>query len=240
MTKRSVRLNRLEPNTSYNYVITASAADGRKYRYFGKFNTLNRTVKVTLERLSVNSVKRGQLKFFFAVHNDWLRDQEGWVIQYPGGDGQVVNLFNQTWADIDVHSVVDAAPGSLHVAVLGVDHHPTGQSGVLRSFGEACYTGRVRGEGDPAGSYFLQSSTGSSQACTWSTAYDEVDTSANDADRPGVYPFKLRTGQGGSLMFEVSGRIEVTYSDQPSAQPRSPVRTNVSDGLKTGGVLIRR
>jgi len=238
--ERRVRMNRLEPDTTYNYVITAATRDGSKYRHWGKFKTLNRTVKVVFESVRMTSMRHGNLRFSFSANGEWLSDGNGGVLtrSYFGDPASAPTIGFKTSTGLyggnpggppppgalRVETMVQPAPGSLQLVVLGLDRR------------EQLAAGTTGGDPRPYGK-----DSGSENGMQWSSASADIDTSANDSDQPGAYPFSFRTNQqGGNLVFEVKGRLEVSYSDQPSAKPRGPVTTKVGDTIKSGGTTLIR
>src|SRR5258708_6945497 len=53
--QRTARMRELQPNTTYYYVITTGAPDGSTRRYWDKFRTIDRFVKIVFARLLVGS-----------------------------------------------------------------------------------------------------------------------------------------------------------------------------------------
>lgn len=235
LTQRSLRLKQLAPNTTYHYVISTRAPDGQLHRDWGSFKTLNRVVKVKFERVLVTedglNGNAGAFSFKFAVNDEWLRIPTGNLVSFPR-DNTFTPIGEKEWRDIPTETVLDGAPDMVPLMVYGlvVGRGPLGLGGGGSGlFAQNSATNQdPRPKGQDSGAAGFQ---------VWNTARDEVDASANDNDLPGTYPFTIRTPAGQGPVFEIAGRLEVSYSEPPQPAPANPLgKINIGNLIRQGGI----
>jgi hypothetical protein len=190
----------LSRNTEYHYLINAPEGTGRvlgrrhlpdpAHQQVGTFRTLRTDVKVRIDNIYIiddsDDGGNGELAFTFTINGyRYLEIGTGTAQRSPGklldwGSGS-------THAFDDVFDVNDA-PDRLRIHVTGYDF-----DGVNGGRYDASWDARPGGDGDGDWNY--------AKAEYFLDQYSEPSFN---------FPFKIRTGPGSTLQFEVRGRVYVT------------------------------
>jgi hypothetical protein len=232
IAQRSVRLNKLSPNTRYYYVLSARAPDGKLHREWGEFKTLNRVVKVMFDRVLVSedglNGNTGRFSFKFSVNDQWLRIPTGNLISFPR-DNTFLPIGEKQFRDISTEWTLSGAPDMVPLMVFA---QVTG-GGIFGQGGNGLFTQNSSTNQDPRPG---GENGGATTFTVWNTARDDADASANDNDLPGTYPFTLRTPGGQYAQFEITGRLDVSYPEPPkAAAPRGKI--NIGNVIRQQGGL---
>ena len=242
-TQHTFRMEGLGPNRTYYLVITTTGADGRTFRYTDSFQTPDsRRVKVVFEKVNFTKkelaavaeypqgklviVRRQGLQLHGGVNGQWGSPQTGyWRYPRDGSFADIGGILSggtyhpAGWEAVNIEAMVDRAPDQLQLKLLACDY----ESRKDRNTG---YYGNPTFPADPrpGPNYQPNSDAGYndlSPQANWSTASGQIDTTMGGSYQAGTGTFELVQtqeaidGSHGDLIFEVTGRFEVSYAKPP-------------------------
>lgn len=201
----AVNATPLTRNTEYHYLINAPEGPGRvlgkrrlpdpEHQAVGTFRTLRTTVKVRIIKVHViddsDDGSSGELAFTFAVNGGDEPDERfeagtGLAAVSPGSLLDLKSGATKWFAN--AITVVDA-PDHLRIQTTGFDDDGAFSGGSY----DASWTATPGGDGGG----------------DWNHARAEYYLDQY-RERAFEFPFKMRTGPGSKLQFEVEGRVSVT------------------------------
>ena len=199
LTEWNGSLRKLRSNRRYHVIIRATDANGNVSARTGVFDTTQRNVRVTFEKVHVSfdgddGADRGELGFVAGVNGGW---------QLRRGEDKVKSNSTVKFNKREV-SLADV-PQMLDLRVQGVE----------RDANSRCFSNFGEGPFEPE----LGGSLGSKKKCrvTWNTAVGQLDldsTWAKEQTLPpgfggaGTYNMRIKAERGG-VRFEVDVRVDV-------------------------------
>jgi hypothetical protein len=201
----AVNTTPLTRNTEYHYLINAPEGPGRvlgkrrlpdpEHQAFGTFRTLRTTVKVRIIKVHViddsDDDSSGELAFTFAVNGgDELEERfEAGTGLAAVSPGSLLDLESGATKWFANAITVSDAPDHLRIQATGFDNDGAFSGGKY----DASWTATPGGDGGG----------------DWNHARAEYHLDQY-SERAFEFPFKMRTGPGSKLQFEVEGRVSVT------------------------------
>ncbi len=201
----AVNTTPLTRNTEYHYLINAPEGPGRvlgkrrlpepEHQAIGTFRTLRTTVKVRIIKVHVlndsDDDSSGELAFTFAVNGGDAPDKRfeagtGLAEVSPGSLLDMESGATRWFANA---ITIQDAPDHLRIQTTGFDNDGAFAGGKY----DASWTATAGGDGGG----------------DWNHARAEYHLDQYP-ERAFEFPFKMRTGPGSKLQFEVEGRVSVT------------------------------
>ncbi len=201
----AVNTTPLTRNTEYHYLINAPEGPGRvlgkrrlpdpEHQAVGTFRTLRTTVKVRIIKVHViddsDDDSSGELAFTFAVNGGDAPDKRfeagtGLAAVSPGSLLDMESGATRWFANA---ITIPDAPDHLRIQTTGFDNDGAFAGGKY----DASWTATAGGDGGG----------------DWNHARAEYYLDQY-RERAFEFPFKMRTGPGSKLQFEVEGRVSVT------------------------------
>jgi len=192
----------LTRNTEYHYLINAPQGSSRplggrrlpdpEHQAIGTFRTLRTNVKVRIIKVHViadsDDDSSGELAFTFAVNGGEAQFEAGTGLAEVS-PGSLLDMESGATKWFANALTVDDAPDHLRIQATGFDNDGAFSSGKY----DASWTATAGGDGGG----------------DWNHARAEYHLDQY-LERAFEFPFKMRTGPGSTLQFEVEGRVSVT------------------------------